>query len=168
MRENLAELQAMVRLAAYLGVEEVYLQRLTFWGEGLAVEEQRIFRRDDEEIEAAIDAAARLAAKLGVDFQGSGAGSPHEHSGSRGKDREPWRGCSRPLRLAYVTANGNALPCCIAPFTDAPYGEITLGNYLQEGVAAVWSGEKYRAFRQRLYSSTPPSSCRNCGLAWSL
>jgi MoaA/NifB/PqqE/SkfB family radical SAM enzyme len=168
MRENLAELPSLVRLAARLGVEEVYLQRLTYWGEGLAVEEQRVFRRDEEAIDLLIAEAARLATELGVDFQGSGAGSPLEHVASACRDAEPWRACSRPLRLAYITANGNALPCCIAPFTDAPYGEITLGNYLQEGVAAVWGGEKYQAFRARLYSSDPPKSCRNCGLAWSL
>ena len=28
--------------------------------------------------------------------------------------------------------------------------------------------EAYRAFRERLYSSDPPASCRNCGVAWSL
>jgi MoaA/NifB/PqqE/SkfB family radical SAM enzyme len=168
MRENLAELPGVVRLAARLGVEEVYLQRLTFWGEGLAVEEQRIFRRDEEAIDAMIDAAARLAGELGVAFQGSGAGRPHDITSNGRVDKEPWRACSRPLRLAYVTANGNALPCCIAPFTDAPYEEITLGNYFEEGVAAVWRGDRYRAFREQLYSSTPPQSCRNCGLAWSL
>jgi MoaA/NifB/PqqE/SkfB family radical SAM enzyme len=81
---------------------------------------------------------------------------------------EPWRACSRPLRLAYVTAQGTALPCCIAPFTDAPYESIVLGNYLRDGVQAVWTGEAYRAFRERLYSSDPPASCRNCGLSWSL
>jgi len=67
-----------------------------------------------------------------------------------------------------VTAQGNALPCCIAPFTDAPYESIVLGNYLEDGVDAVWHGEAYQRFRERLYSSDPPASCRNCGIAWSL
>jgi radical SAM protein with 4Fe4S-binding SPASM domain len=81
---------------------------------------------------------------------------------------EPWRACSRPLRLAYVTAQGTALPCCIAPFTGVPFEQITLGNYLAEGVDAVWHGERYEQFRRRLYSSEPPESCRGCGVAWSL
>ena len=79
-----------------------------------------------------------------------------------------WRRCSRPLRLMYLTANGNALPCCIAPFTDAPYESIVLGNVLDDGVEAVWEGERYRAFRARLQSSDPNPACRNCGVAWSL
>jgi len=37
-----------------------------------------------------------------------------------------------------------------------------------DSVQAVWTGEAYRAFRERLYSSDPPAACRNCGLAWSL
>jgi radical SAM protein with 4Fe4S-binding SPASM domain len=111
--------------------------------------------------------AERLAAELGVEFAGAGAMSPRDGRANL-IDAEPWRGCSRPLRLAYITANGNALPCCIAPFTDAPYQDITLGNYFEQGVDAVWQGEAYTRFRQRLYSSSPPPSCRNCGIAWSL
>ncbi len=40
LRENLAELPDIIDLAARLGVEEVYLQRLVFWGEGLATGDQ--------------------------------------------------------------------------------------------------------------------------------
>jgi MoaA/NifB/PqqE/SkfB family radical SAM enzyme len=168
MRENLPELPGVVALAARLGVDEVYLQRMTFRGEGMAVEAQSVFRRERETVEAIIAEAERLARELGVAFQGAGAMSPREGLLEHQDDAEPWRGCSRPLRLAYMTANGNALPCCIAPFTDAPYEEITLGNYFDQGVEAVWGGEAYTRFRERLYSSSPPPSCRNCGLAWSL
>jgi hypothetical protein len=50
----------------------------------------------------------------------------------------------------------------------APYESIVLGNYLQDGIDAVWRGAAYARFHERLYSSDPPASCRNCGLAWSL
>jgi len=103
-----------------------------------------------------------------VSFRGAGALSPRESIVKRPRQAYPWQACSRPLRLAYVTAEGTALPCCIAPFTDAPYDSITLGNYLRDGVQAVWTGSAYQQFRERLYSSEPPPSCRNCGLAWSL
>ena len=168
LRENLGELPDIVELAARVGVDEVYLQRLTFWGEGLAVAEQSVYRGYRDEAAAIIAEAERRAAALGVSFRGAGALSPRESLVERPAEAEPWRGCSRPLRLAYVTAQGNALPCCIAPFTDAPYEELKLGNYLQEGVRAVWNGERYERFRRRLYSSEPPPSCRSCGVAWSL
>lgn len=169
MRENLHELPGVVELAARVGVREVYLQRLVFSTIGLAVEEQSIYRGYREEAERIIAEAERLAAELGVSFKGSGAVSPRESIIERADDDpEPWRGCTRPLRLAYVTANGNALPCCIAPFTGVPYGDIVLGNFIRDGVEATWSGEPYQRFRERLYSSSPADACRNCGIGWSL
>jgi MoaA/NifB/PqqE/SkfB family radical SAM enzyme len=167
MRENVAELVGLVELAARIGADEVYLQRLTYWGEGLAVEAQSIYHAR-QVVEAHILAAERRAAELGVKLTGAGALSPREGLIERSQEREPWRACSRPLRLAYITANGNALPCCVAPFSDAPYDSIVLGNVLREGVDAVWSGQRYQQFRERLYSPDPPPSCRNCGVAWSL
>ncbi|HEY3058617.1 MAG TPA: radical SAM protein [Chloroflexota bacterium] len=168
IRENLHELPDIVDLAARLGVDEVYLQRLVFWGEGLATRDQSIFRTHRAEAEQVIDAAERRAAQHGVRFRGADALSPRASLLDRAPEREPWRACSRPLRLAYITAQGTALPCCIAPFTDAPFESMRLGNYLRDGVATVWNGEAYRKFRAQLYSSEPPPSCRNCGLAWSL
>lgn len=172
MRENLPELPGVIDLAGQIGVEEVYLQRMVFGfggGEGaLAREDQSIYDAFRDEAETIIVEAERRASIHGVVFRGSDTSSPRESITNRELPPEPWRACSRPLRLVYVTARGTALPCCIAPFTDAPYESITLGNYLRDGVQAVWTGDAYRAFRQQLYSSEPPASCRNCGLAWSL
>jgi MoaA/NifB/PqqE/SkfB family radical SAM enzyme len=168
MRENLPELPGVIELAARTGVDEVYLQRMVFSHIGLAVEEQSIYRGHRAEAERIIGEAEALAERLGVTFRGSGAVSPRESIVDRVEDPEPWRGCTRPLRLAYITANGNALPCCIAPFTGVPYGDIILGNYLQDGVEAVWHGDRYEHFRQRLYSPDPSDSCRKCGVGWSL
>jgi radical SAM protein with 4Fe4S-binding SPASM domain len=168
MVDNLHELPGLVELAARIGVGEVYLQRLTYWGQGLASAEHSIFGQQRANVDNLLDEAQRRAQRVGVSLRGAGAATPRETVAGNTPDSEPWRGCSRPLRLAYVTAQGTALPCCIAPFTDAPYEEITLGNYLQDGVDAVWNSEKYQEFRRRLYSSQPPQSCRNCGLAWSL
>jgi MoaA/NifB/PqqE/SkfB family radical SAM enzyme len=172
LRENLVELPDVIDLAARLGVEEVYLQRLVFWGEGLATGDQSLFVRSPSELEfeTIIAEAERRAAWHGVSFRGADAQSPRASllEGPLRADPEPWRACSRPLRLADVTAQGTALPCCIAPFTDAPFDSLRLGNYLADGVAAVWHGAAYQRFREQLYSSEPPASCRNCGLAWSL
>ena len=168
LRENLAELPDVIDLAARLGVDEVYVQRLVFWGEGLATPDQSIFGHVLAEAEGIIAEAERRAERHGLSFRGADALSPRASLLERPPQAEPWRACSRPLRLAYVTAQGTALPCCIAPFTDAPFDTIRLGNYLQDGVAGVWHGAAYERFREQLYSSEPPPSCRNCGLAWSL
>ena len=150
---------------------------MVFGFSGDGVEFEKALARADESIydsryrpqaEAFIGEAERRAKVHGVRFRGADALSPRESIVDRPPMAEPWRACSRPLRLAYVTAQGAALPCCIAPFTHAPYESIVLGNYLRNGVHAVWTGEAYRAFRERLYSSDPPATCRNCGLSWSL
>jgi MoaA/NifB/PqqE/SkfB family radical SAM enzyme len=168
LRDNLGELPDLIDLAARLGVDEVYLQRLVFWGEGLAVADQSIYHAAQARAEAIIAEAERRAAERGIRLRGADALSPRSALIDRPPEREPWRACSRPLRLAYITAQGTALPCCIAPFTDASFESIRLGNYLDDGVAGVWRGEAYQRFRDQLYSSEPPASCRNCGLAWSL
>jgi MoaA/NifB/PqqE/SkfB family radical SAM enzyme len=170
MRENLPEVPGVIDLAARIGVDEVYLQRMVFgFGEdGLANADQSIYAGFLNEAASIIADAEKRAAAQGVSFRGADALSPRESILERPSQAEPWRACSRPLRLAYVTAQGNALPCCIAPFTDAPYDSIILGNYLQDGVQAVWTGAAYQRFRERLYSPEPHAACRNCGLAWSL
>ncbi len=171
LRENLHELPEVIDLAGRLGVDEVYLQRMVFWGEGLAVSDQSIYPggvTGAHELEEVIAEAERRAERHGVGFRGADARPPRASIVERAPEHEPWRACSRPLRLAYITAQGTALPCCIAPFTDAPFESIRLGNYLRDGVANVWNGEAYATFRQQLYSSDPPAACRNCGLAWSL
>lgn len=168
LRDNLGELPDIVDLAARVGVDEVYLQRLVFWGQGLATSDQSVFNGELPETEAILAEAERRAARHGLAFRGADARPPRDGLIERTRDGEPWRACSRPLRLIYVTAQGTALPCCIAPFTDAPFEAIRLGNYLTDGVDAVWHGAAYQRFREQLYSSQPPASCRNCGLAWSL
>lgn len=170
MRENLGELPGVIDLAARIGVGEVYLQRLVFGfdDDSLASGDQNIYAGYRQQAEALIAEAERRATEQGVSFRGADALSPRESIVERPASEESWRACSRPLRLAYITARGTALPCCIAPFTDAPYDSFTLGNHLRDGVQAVWNGPAYRAFRERLYSSNPPAACRNCGLAWSL
>jgi MoaA/NifB/PqqE/SkfB family radical SAM enzyme len=168
LRENLSELPGVIEIASRIGVDEVYLQRMVFSNIGLAVEEQSIYRGHREEAERVIGQAEALAQQLNVTFRGAGAVSPCESIVERTDIPHPWRGCTRPLRLAYVTANGNALPCCIAPFTGVEYDSIVLGNYIQDGLDKVWHGERYNDFRRRLYSPDPHPACANCGLGWSL
>lgn len=168
MRENLPELPDVIQLAARVGVDEVHLQRMVYSGAGLATAEQSVYREESEWAVGIVDQAAALAYELGVAFSGAGATSGRCGVVRTQIDPEPWRGCSRPLRLLYVTANGNALPCCVAPFTGVPYRDIVLGNVLQDGVESIWHGERYREFRTRLYSPDPNDACRNCGVGWSL
>jgi MoaA/NifB/PqqE/SkfB family radical SAM enzyme len=169
LRANVRELPALVRTAHEAGIAEVYLQRLVFSERGLARADQSLFgRASDEELDA-VRRAAALADELGITLRGSGEVQPIEQVAGADGPNAPRRACMRPWKLTYVTANGTVLPCCMAPFTSAPYPSIVLGNVAQYPVADVWNGERYRRWRSALLSeSDPPAACRGCGADWSL
>ncbi len=169
LRETVAELPAFVRLAADVGVAEVYLQRLVYddAARGLARPDQALFARVAAEEGAAITEATALATQLGVRFDASGATEPGL-SLQAGPGPQPWSGCRRPWSLMYFTAHGRALPCCIAPFSARGYAGYTLGDATQETLREIWNGAAYRSFREGLLGDTPPAPCVGCGVRWSL
>ena len=64
----------------------------------------------------------------------------------------------------YFTANGRALPCCIAPFSQRGYENYTLGDATQQTLREIWTGPAYRDFRKALKSNVPPEACASRGL----
>ncbi len=171
MRETVEQLPDFVRVAAETGVKEVYLQRLVFFAEnaiGKARPDQALYEQMSTDEAAYIDRAAELAASLGMTFSASGAASEPGMSLKRSNSGSPWSLCRRPWTVMYITANGRALPCCIAPFSQRGYENYTLGDATQQSLREIWSGEAYRDFRRGLMSDQPPDACANCGLRWSL
>jgi MoaA/NifB/PqqE/SkfB family radical SAM enzyme len=173
MQENLEELPALVRLAARLGVPEVYLQRMTYFGDGVLHEDataqasNALYGTLEERQAQLIRMCERLAAELGLTFAASGATTPGESMVVKGA--APWKGCYRPWTLTYVTANGTVLPCCIAPFATADYQQIILGNALEQPIESIWNDRPYLALRQAVLSDRPaPWPCQHCGVRWSL
>ncbi len=171
LRETVEQLPDFVRVAAETGVREVYLQRLVFFGEnaiGKARPDQALYERLSAEEAVYIDRAATLAKSLGITFSASGAASEPGMSLKRSDNGSPWSLCRRPWTVMYFTANGRALPCCIAPFSQRGYENYTLGDATQQSLREIWTGEVYRDFRKALLSDKPPGACASCGLRWSL
>jgi MoaA/NifB/PqqE/SkfB family radical SAM enzyme len=171
LRETIGELPEFVRLAAAMGVREVYLQRLVFFQRGplgMARPDQALFEQLTREESDHLREAEDLARSLGVAFNASGAASEPGSSLVRKTNGSPWSLCQRPWTVMYFTANGRALPCCIAPFSQHGYENYTLGDATQEEIRAIWNGPRYRSFRESLMSDTPPQACASCGLRWSL
>jgi radical SAM protein with 4Fe4S-binding SPASM domain len=170
-RDNIAELPGFIALAADIGIEDVYLQRLVFFqddeGYGVARAAKTLQDSADGSAEL-IQESQELAAKLGIRFNASGRSRPVESLHGQAQDRLPWNKCYRPLTLMYVTANGNVLPCCISPFATVDYDSIVLGNVFEGSLEQIWSGSKYKNFRKQHQTATPPKSCRGCGVQWSL
>lgn len=167
-RPNLHELLAFVRLAADLGVDEVYVQRLVFNGLGLATAENALHGRLQQQEQGLLDHAEELAHALGVALRASGLTTPLASLKGETPSPRPWAGCQRPWNLSYVTANGNVLPCCISPWVARDYQALILGNAFAEPFADIWNGARYRRFRSDFESQSPPDPCRGCGLLWSI
>ena len=171
LKETIPELPAFVRVAADIGVREVYLQRLVFFERdpiGHARPDQALYDRITREEKAHLEAATALARACGISFSASGAVSEPGMSLERQDDHSPWRLCRRPWTVMYFTANGRALPCCIAPFSQRGYEHYTLGDATQQTLQEIWNGAAYRSFREALLSDQPPAACASCGLRWSL
>jgi len=174
LKETLPELPAFVRVAAEIGVKEVYLQRLVFFdGDaiGHARPDQALYEQMSREEAGYLDEATALAQSLGLTFSASGAVAEPGMSLKRqdeNADGSPWSMCRRPWTVMYITANGRALPCCIAPFSQRGYENYTLGDATQQTLREIWNGPAYREFRAGLLSDHPPAACASCGLRWSL
>lgn len=175
MRENLPELPRLVDIARETGVREIYVQRLIYFGEGLAREEQSIYRRAAEQEVAIIEETAQRCAEHGIAFQATGATTPEEYIHASAAEaqatesqRRPWSGCRRPRTLAYITAHGNVFSCCFAPFHAGPAATRVLGNVFERPFAEIWNGPRYQAFRAAFASDHPWDQCAGCGNKWSL
>jgi MoaA/NifB/PqqE/SkfB family radical SAM enzyme len=179
-RDNLEELPELVRLAAEVGVSEVYLQRMVYFAHepaeqrGMAVKDLAIFgangSHDDVGFQQqVISECERLSAALGVRFRASGARDPRNSlAAARLPNFAPWQACMRPWTTAYVTANGNCLPCCISPFATYDYNSLIMGNLLEQSFAEIWNNPLYQKWRADLLSMSPHKACAGCGVYWSL
>ena len=170
-RENIAELPDFIRLAASIGVGEVYLQRLVYFqdddGYGVAIPEKTLMDSDGTMREF-VNQSQALAKQFDIQFNASGMAAPLESVRTDPAGRSPWKKCFRPNTLMYITANGNVLPCCISPFSTSDYPSIILGNVFETGLAEIWQGSRYKKFRKAHQTATPPKCCRGCGTLWSL
>ncbi len=173
MKENVAELPEVIRLAAYMGVCEVYLQRMVYYADDtpdtpdMRGEGHGLFAGFDAEVDRIVAESEILAQSLGVKLWASGATTAKDSLSTKQESR-PWSACLRPWTTAYITANGNALPCCISPFATSDYDSLKLGNILEKPFAEVWNAPAYQQWRERLLSDHPHSACAGCGVHWSL
>lgn len=174
-RENLQELPDLLHLAADLGVPEVYMQRMVYFaGEpekqyGMARDDLAIFGQDQTEEDRIIEECTALSGTLGIRFLASGGRDPvNSLAAARPSDFTPWHACMRPWTTAYVTSNGNCLPCCISPFATDDYDSLILGNLFERPFQEIWNETRYQEFRMELLSEHPHKACASCGVYWSL
>ena len=170
-KENITEIPAFINFAAEIQIREVYLQRLVYFLDdgGFGVAQSELSLQDsDEESRDLILKSQELAASRGIQFNASGLSRPAESIQCDSTAAMPWNQCYRPQTLMYITANGNVLPCCIAPFATIDYAAIIMGNVFESSLEKIWLSAKYNNFRDQLKTADPPSCCQGCGVLWSL
>ena len=166
MRQNLHELPALVRLAHRWEMEAIFVQHLAHdFGESSLpeqyrpmrefVQEQTLLEEDPARIERYFGEARDVARELGIDLRLPRTRRRLHPPGTPGRER-----CGWPWTGAYLSYQGYAMPCCMVATPD----RANFGNMAEEGVAAIWDGGAFRAFRERLASDDPPEICRSCSV----
>ena len=163
-KENLAQLPAVVRLAAELGCEGVSVNGLEPYSSALV--EHAVWADPDAlpGLAAVLREAQAAAKEAGIELR-LPALSPQAPLCPQ---------VSRPI----VLADGNVVPCSVLAYERLSLlavdeaGDIVPGHGATEplsfgtvgegGLAAVWNDEAYRAFRQRVRAGDFPPECRSC------
>jgi radical SAM protein with 4Fe4S-binding SPASM domain len=166
MRRNLGELPGLVRLAQAEGAESLSVQHLCHdFGESALPERYRSMRsfvkaeslldEDPARIAASFGEARAEAQRLGLSLRLPDVTLRRHAEHLPGRKR-----CDAPWRSAYVSYDGQAMPCCMVATPDrASFGDMAL-----EGVEEVWNSAAFHAFRRALASDTPPDVCRGCAV----
>lgn len=165
MRMNLHELPDIVRLAHRHGISDVSFQHLCHdFGESSLpalyrpmrnfVDEQTLLHEDPARVASVFDEIRTVAQTLGMTVRIP----PLEHKPRPAKP--PGSRCDWPRRGAYISYDGQAMPCCMIATPD----RMNFGNMARDGVAAIWGNASYEDFRERLASDTPPEICKSCAL----
>ena len=165
-RDNIEELPGLVRVAAEIGADEVYAQRLVLTGHGVAVAERSLHGQIDEAIREVVARAEEVAAEVGVAVRASGR-RPVLESFAAPEDAPGTLACWRAWRSAVVTAEQRVLPCCISSFV-VDYDALQVGDLRRQTWPEIWNGEPYRALRRGILTGAPVRACASCGACWSL
>jgi radical SAM protein with 4Fe4S-binding SPASM domain len=163
MRRNSSELDALVDLAADVGVDRLWIQGLSHDFADVGGDETFVSIRrwtaqqqlQDDELDALLAAAARRARHLGLELRLPDAAgtSPARTAG------EP--GCDWPWRSAYVGYDGTVQPCCMV----MGHERGVLGNIHDQALSSIWRSAEYDTLRDGLRSEhDPPDICRGCAL----
>jgi radical SAM protein with 4Fe4S-binding SPASM domain len=162
MRANHDELEALVRLAADIGVDRLWVQGLSHEFTDVSddatyveirgwTERQQLSTTDIDRLAAS---AAELARQLDLDLR-----LPESASGPVGRSAGE-RGCDWPWRSAYVNHDGTLQPCCM--LMGRRRGVI--GNVFEQPISELWNGAEYVDLRAALLGPQPPAICEGCAV----
>jgi radical SAM protein with 4Fe4S-binding SPASM domain len=166
MRQNLHELPDLVRLAHRWSVESIFVQHLCHdFGESSLpthylpmrnfVQEQTLLQEDPQRVEHYFAEARAVARELNIELRLPRTRIRLHPPGTPGPQRCDW-----PWTGAYISYQGYAMPCCMVSTPD----RINFGKLTEQGVEALWNGDDYQSFRNKLASEDPPEICHSCSI----
>lgn len=166
MRANLPELVDLVRLAADVGVDRMWVQALSHdFGDTTRDDETYVAIRSHAAAQAvwydrgpvppALDEARRVASELGLDLRLPEQGPEPHWTAPLTADDLP---CDWPWTGAYITHRGLVQPCCMVMGDD----RVVLGDLATASLSDIWHDEPYRRFRSALLTPRPPTVCQGC------
>ena len=148
LKDNIAELPVLIRLAKDLGIGEVILIHMALVSNAWQ-EEQRIFAREETEgYEKMLAEAEKMARSLKMALRRPSLGS-----------RDTAICSENPLQNLYISVNGNVSPCVYLrppvppPFLRIFHGEefrmekVGFGNIFQKPFQEIWQNPQYQDFR---------------------
>ncbi|MBK8977506.1 MAG: SPASM domain-containing protein [Planctomycetes bacterium] len=171
MKRTVAEAPRFVEIVHELGGDEIVFNHLVEFHPTLRDESLANHRAYANEW---MDRTREVAAALGVRVNmppnfvdtSSRASPPVDTSASADAARPQPRPCGKPpikcwflWKRAYITHEGNVVPCCLA-------GIPHFGNMLDAGFFAVWNNETYRTYRSKVFTDEPHGPCRTCYLIY--
>jgi MoaA/NifB/PqqE/SkfB family radical SAM enzyme len=162
LKENHAEIPAIISLPRRLNVGTVFFRALQVTGIGGEREAQIGRDVDFDALRRAVRAGIAESARLGV----------RTNLKDVARDFDTYRSlyvrqdaamsdqvCLLPWLQCFISVQGELSPCC-ATYTNEG---ITAGNVLNEDFESVWNGRRMQAIRRRFRSrGNPPAVCRDC------
>lgn len=137
MKTNEQEIEELLQLAKEIGVNEVTLRYF-------------IFRQYDQVLlKALIDKYKPITNEYAI-YQSC--------NGKIDYKRTIDPSCFKLYSSSCVFWNGEVVPCCYDAYSKVPLGNINDGGFLK-----VWNGERYRAFRETIFTDKSNFHlCMNC------
>jgi pyrroloquinoline quinone biosynthesis protein E len=150
---NLPEINELVRLAKELGIDSIAFQtKLTcFSKEALKRKNNHIaIQISDTETTDILNNAAELARNIKQNF--------NIYEGDYFSEKRP---CTFIKNSAYVSVEGEIVPCCII----ADPRIISMGNIHEvSSIKEIWNNKQYKDLRTAIHQNKLPSFCKYCYL----
>lgn len=150
MKSNIEELPGLISLAAGIGVKNICVQTIHYWG---SPDWKRNMLQENildgsARLRQILSEASRVAKKKHVKFS---------YSNIPGGKRK--RICQWPWKSCYITADGYVTPCCMHGSNSEI---INFGNLFDKPFREIWNSVRYQDFRRALRSKSIPSLCVDC------